>query len=326
MASAREQGLLDGRLEGRADGYAAGREEGLAEGHARGLAEGRAEGREEGLAEGREEAPADPALEAELADAFRAIDAARSLSEILDALTTAVGRQATRMALLLVRGTELRAWRAVGLGSDITALRLDRSGLARDAVRMRAAVSADAASDPAHSVPAFVSGQPSDDMLAVPLVVGGEVVAVVYADQGPPGANGRRPARSWRTAVELVTRHASRSLEAVTAFRTAQLFVSPESPPGSGAAPDGSTDDGQDAARRYARLLILEIKMDHEHAVAEGRRERDLTRRLGGEIARARVLYEQRVPASVRSASNYFHDELVRTLAGGDESLVNSGR
>ena len=57
-------------------------------------------------------------------------------------------------------------------------------------------------------------------------------------------------------------------------------------------------------------------------AVAAGRRDRDLTSRLGGEISRARVMYEQRVPSVVRDRADYFRDELVRTLANGDETLL----
>ena len=80
--------------------------------------------------------------------------------------------------------------------------------------------------------------------------------------------------------------------------------------------------DEDEAARRYARLLISEIKLYHEPEVIAGRRDRDVVSRLGGEIARARVLYEQRVPAHVRSATDHFHAELVRTLADGDPSLL----
>ena len=60
------------------------------------------------------------------------------------------------------------------------------------------------------------------------------------------------------------------------------------------------------SAQRYARLLVSEIKLYHEQAVVEGRRDRDLATRLGGEIARARVMYEQRVPAHVRQRADIF--------------------
>lgn len=82
----------------------------------------------------------------------------------------------------------------------------------------------------------------------------------------------------------------------------------------------GEEEEGE-AARRYARLVISEIKLYHEDAVSEGRRAGDLATRLGGEIARARAQYEQRVPAHLRGAAEHFHAELVRTLAGGDASL-----
>ena len=67
---------------------------------------------------------------------------------------------------------------------------------------------------------------------------------------------------------------------------------------------------------------MSEIKLYHEADVVAGRRERNLMARLGGEIARARGLYEQRVPAPVRETTDHFHTELVRMLANGDESLL----
>jgi hypothetical protein len=36
------------------------------------------------------------------------------------------------------------------------------------------------------------------------------------------------------------------------------------------------------------------------------------------------VLYEQRVPPHVRARAPYFDDELVRTLADGDASLLGA--
>ena len=67
---------------------------------------------------------------------------------------------------------------------------------------------------------------------------------------------------------------------------------------------------------------MSEIRLYHEDAVAAGRRERDLATRLGGEIARARVMYEERVAAAVRQHGDYFYEELVRTLANGDPALL----
>jgi hypothetical protein len=71
-------------------------------------------------------------------------------------------------------------------------------------------------------------------------------------------------------------------------------------------------------AKRLARLLISEIKLYNEEQVLEGRRNRDLYHRLREDIDRSRQIYDERVHESVRGAADYFHQELVRSLAGGD--------
>jgi hypothetical protein len=68
--------------------------------------------------------------------------------------------------------------------------------------------------------------------------------------------------------------------------------------------------------------LLSEIKLYHEPAVDEGRRSRNLLSRLGPEIERARRLYDERIPASLRTRAELFHQELVATLAGGDPALL----
>jgi hypothetical protein len=127
----------------------------------------------------------------------------------------------------------------------------------------------------------------------------------------------------------VLARFAARCLETITAFRTARLVQEgPSHPAASNAvsrddrADAADSGDAEAAARRYARLLVSEIKLYHEPDVVAGRRARDLATRLGAEIARARVLYEQRVPAQVVQREDYFHAELVRTLADGDEALL----
>jgi hypothetical protein len=167
--------------------------------------------------------------------------------------------------------------------------------------------------------------------------MGGQIVAVLYADQGVEDGPANRGPRhiAWPSIVELLARHAARSLEAITAFRAAKVLTErpwaaasqapdtgdnqPQQRTGAG---DSQKEPPKEAAQRYARLLVSEIKLYHEPAVIAGRKERDLMTRLGGEISRARVLYEQRVPADVRAVHDYFHDELVKTLAGGDAKLI----
>ena len=88
------------------------------------------------------------------------------------------------------------------------------------------------------------------------------------------------------------------------------------------APPPGADSESEEAARRYARLLVSEIKLYNETAVKEGREEKNLVERLRSEVDRARSLYEQRIPETVRSRALFFEQELVRTLAEGDPSVL----
>jgi hypothetical protein len=73
-----------------------------------------------------------------------------------------------------------------------------------------------------------------------------------------------------------------------------------------------------DEARRFARLLVSEIKLYNESKVDQGRKNRDLYERLKDDIDRSRQMYDERIAEDVRKASNYFYDELVRILADGN--------
>ena len=84
--------------------------------------------------------------------------------------------------------------------------------------------------------------------------------------------------------------------------------------PLSGAA---SGDERQEEARRFARLLISEIKLYNERAVLEGREHGNLYERLREDIDRSRQMYDERIPEDVRSGTNFFYEELVQILADG---------
>ena len=77
-------------------------------------------------------------------------------------------------------------------------------------------------------------------------------------------------------------------------------------------------------ARRFARLLISEIKLYNEQKVVEGRSEHDLYDRLREYIDRSREMYDKRVKSEVSSRYDYFHGELVNMLAEGDASKLGS--
>jgi hypothetical protein len=77
-------------------------------------------------------------------------------------------------------------------------------------------------------------------------------------------------------------------------------------------------------ARRFARLLVSEIKLYKERQVVEGRAQSDLYTRLREDIDRSREMYDKRVKPEVAQKYDYFHHELVNTLAEGDRSKLGS--
>ena len=86
---------------------------------------------------------------------------------------------------------------------------------------------------------------------------------------------------------------------------------------------------GEDAeihrkAQRFARLLMDEIKLYNQAKVTEGRKHRDLYDRLKEDIEKSRVTYQKRYGNTPAGSADYFNQELVRSLAEDDVSLLGS--
>jgi outer membrane biosynthesis protein TonB len=77
-------------------------------------------------------------------------------------------------------------------------------------------------------------------------------------------------------------------------------------------------------ARRFARLLVSEIKLYNEQKVRDGRDASDLYERLREDIDRSRQMYDKRVRPEVSGRYDYFHHELVNMLAEGDPSKLGA--
>ncbi len=77
-------------------------------------------------------------------------------------------------------------------------------------------------------------------------------------------------------------------------------------------------------ARRFARLLVSEIKLYNEQKVSEGRSEGNLYDRLREDIDRSRQMYDKRVAPPVAARHDYFHQELVNLLAEGDVAKLGN--
>ncbi len=98
----------------------------------------------------------------------------------------------------------------------------------------------------------------------------------------------------------------------------------PPPPPAPAAIPAGEEGEVHKKARRFAKLLVDEIKLYNQAKVTEGRQHRDLYDRLKDDIEKSRASYEKRYGNTVAKDGNYFSQELVRILADNDATLLGN--
>lgn len=79
-----------------------------------------------------------------------------------------------------------------------------------------------------------------------------------------------------------------------------------------------------EAARRFARLLVDEIKLYNRARVEEAQVEGNLYGLLQKEIDKSREAYDERYHQTDAARYDYFHHELVNALLGGDASKLGS--
>ena len=101
----------------------------------------------------------------------------------------------------------------------------------------------------------------------------------------------------------------------------------PPPPPAAGVDLSQLSEEEQKShrdAKRFAKLLVSEIELYNKAKVAEGRKNADLYKRLKSDIDRSRQTYEKRFGKTVGKQHDYFHEELIRTLAGSESPLLGS--
>jgi hypothetical protein len=271
----------------------------------------------------------------------RRLDAASSLRETLEVLVQSASLETPRVAVLLIEGGTVRAFAQRGFAAMPDAGPLASGGVVEACVRQgQPAFTSDSAGLKA---PGFAALPADRAGFAAPLRVGNRTVAVLYADNAGEGQQDAPAA--WPEALELLSRHASMHLENLTALRqVAQIAQAPQTPavpevPQVPEVPEVEqapyveqaaeapyADDQEDeAARRYAKLLVSEIKLYNEATVRSGRELRSLRALLRDEIEHAEKAYLDRVPESVAARRAYFENELVQTLGGGDPATLGTG-
>ena len=111
--------------------------------------------------------------------------------------------------------------------------------------------------------------------------------------------------------VEVASAHAASAAAPATA-----------TDPLAGLSPEDA--DVHRKAQRFARLLVDEIKLYNQAKVAEGRRNKDLYDRLKEDIDKSRGTFQKRYGSTVAASGDYFQNELVRSLAEDDISIMGT--
>jgi hypothetical protein len=83
-------------------------------------------------------------------------------------------------------------------------------------------------------------------------------------------------------------------------------------------------DETHEKARRFAKLLVEEIKLYNPTKLVEGRARGDLYSRLRDDIEKSRGAYQKRYGESVRDI-DYFAQELLRILADNNPAMMGAG-
>jgi hypothetical protein len=154
------------------------------------------------------------------------------------------------------------------------------------------------------------------------------MAAVASAESFASGAEMIAPVAA--EAQHAATETQSAVAEAVAAAPEPLPLAQPEAAPTSEPTPPPASDvslEDQDVhrkAQRFARLLVDEIKLYNQARVAEGRKNKDLYDRLQEAIEKSRATYQKRYGNTVAASVNYFQDEVVRSLAEDDISIMGA--
>jgi hypothetical protein len=278
-----------------------------------------------------------PPILADLEADVRAVAASGSPAEIFKILHQASTKAAPRAALFLVRKGQVVGWGSAGYPASLAQRQRSHSS----------PLTADWTADGGRgAAPDFGQGRPAES-LALAVRVKGKPIALVVAER----AAGETP---WHPqALEVLATVARLRLELDLALRRLEGLAAPEQPaagvspatsmavarpaPASASAPAPTTSPAAEvvvataapsetpelsAARRFARLVATDIRLYNEEAVALGRRNGDLTRRLGEQLDRGKETFMRRHGGLGPAGLELLHEAYVQVLAAGDEKLL----
>jgi len=255
---------------------------------------------------------APPSLFEDLLGGFQALATAKTINEVLTTLTEQLAVQFSRVALFRVKTNHLQGEHQIGfdLKTDIGKVVMP---LGMESLLTRAAgsrrierLSGNASKD---SSRALFGGSPAC-ALALPIVVGEEILAVIYADDSGSAAD-ERP-----EVIEASAQFADAMLQHSVALLmrlTNELKTLAE-------------------LRAYATSLLQEIQQMYEADVTAGKAGQELQSRLKANLEYARSIYTNRVSLEGADAAALLDDQLSamieaqRSAPFGRDLAVTVGR
>jgi hypothetical protein len=296
-----------------------------------------------------------------LQKAVARIQAGTTQKEILRALLDNTVLYCGRAALFVVKNGTATGWQGTAFSNNdvIKDFALDmRSGILARVMQSHAAQNGPSSDCDQNFTSRF--GAPADGKVALlPLLLKDKISALIYADAG--SQTGGLDAAALDVLVhatgawlEVISQRKQAQKdgppepEMHSAPAANDPFVShaplhtgraqslPESEPAiamsaaaaaGGASAMASSLSAEDAevhrkAQRFARLLMDEIKLYNQAKVSEGRKHKDLYDRLQEDIEKSRATYLKRYGNTAAATGDYFNQELIRSLAEDDVSLL----
>ena len=304
---------------------------------------------------GGSEAPVSALLD----NAIAKVQESSSQTDILRSLLDGAAHFSSRVALLVVKNESATGWQARGFDDNNGIKKISAnidSGLTGKALQNRNMVSGPVSEFDGKFGERL--GEPKGNCALLPLQVRDKVPALVYADAGT-----RSDGESDTAALQLLVRTAGIWLETLTLRKASGIpsaaatetedtsALSKETsetpapniptpapiavdvaPKGGGAAAAAAAvevsaqdEEVHKKARRFAKLLVDEIKLYNQAKVNEGRQNKDLYSRLKEDIEKSRASYDKRYGNTVAGQADYFTEEVVKVLADNDRSLMGSG-
>jgi hypothetical protein len=300
---------------------------------------------------------AQPQRSRELRDGTLLISGSKTQTETLEALLAATSALTPACGLMVLRGGQASGWNCMGLTSVENFKRavLDCThGVAATVVTSCAGRAARVGElDPAFG--ARLGLESSAEVLLLPVLLKERVAALLLAVSGSsddmaglevlvqvaqlalevqayrkaapqpasPAMASPVPAAENRSGMTVPS--AMHSAPAYAASSSAVAVApSPVAMVAASAPSHPVVDETHDRARRFAKLLVDEIKLYNQAKVTEGRNRGDLYSRLHEDIEKSRAAYQKRYGDSVRDV-DYFTQELIRILADNDRSVMGAG-